>query len=399
MNIKFSIKSNLLILSYYPNMPWVSSKFKDDSEDDNEITLKKTFTFLRKDINLSKVDEGEEEIEFILAKLVGEYFKIEARILGTSQDFFIHNKIELTTNFFLAIRNQSIFKKIGQIVTEDVYIGGDDSRALPKKEYSRLIKEFPNSYEIEQYVQGRMGAVLSNYFDEASETQPKYDRYMNKKISMQGEVLREDFKEIDLYKYESILHKLQGMLKNESSYNEKQWQNGIIDIILLLYPKYILVFKEAPVYDAYKKKSRKIDFLLVDTNGGVDIIEIKRPANNRIVTEGVYRDNHIPRRELSGTVMQIEKYIFHLNKWGKIGEDKLTKKYKTDIPTDFEIKIINPSAIIIMGRDESLSKDQRDDFEVVKRKYKNVIDIITYDDLIRRLETLIKVLSDKIKTS
>jgi hypothetical protein len=207
--------------------------------------------------------------------------------------------------------------------------------------------------------------------------------------------LREDFKEVDLYKYESILHKLQGMLENENSYNEKQWQNEVLDIILLLYPKYIFVFKEAPVRDTYKKKDRQIDFLLVDANGSVDIIEIKRPANNRIVTEGVYRDNHIPLRELSGTVMQIEKYIFHLNKSGKAGEDKLTEKYKTDTPVGFKIKIINPSAMIIMGRDNLLSKAQKDDFEVVKRKYKNVIDIITYDDLIRRLETIIKVISTR----
>lgn len=387
--LKFSIKNNLLILSYNPATPWVASIF----EDADKITLKRTFTFSRQDVYSSKIDEGEEEFEFILAKLVGEYFRIEARILDTSQDFFIYKNIELTTNFFLAIRNQSIFKKIGQIVTEDVYIGGDDPRALPEKEYSRLIKELPNSYEIQTYVQARMGSVLSNYFNEASKAQPKYDRYMNKKISIQGELLSKDFKEVDLYKYKSILHKLQDMLENESSYNEKQWQNEILDIILLLYPKYILVFKEALVRDTYKNKNRRIDFLLVDANGSVDIIEIKRPANNKIITERAYRDNHIPHVELSGTVMQAEKYIFHLNKWGKAGEDKLTNVYKTDIPQDFKIKIINPNAMIIMGRDELLSEAQRDDFEVVKRKYKNIIDIITYDDLIRRLETIIKVMS------
>lgn len=387
--IKFSIKNNLLILSYYPAMPWVASIL----EDDDKVTLKRTFTFSRQDVYSSKIDEGEEEFEFILANLADKYFRIEARVLGTSQDFFIYKNIKLTTDFFLAIRDQSIFRKIGQIVTDDVYIGGDDPRALPEKEYRRLIKDLPNSYEIKKYIQARMGSVLGNYFDEASKTQAKYDQYMNKKISIQGEILRDDFKKVDLYKYESILKKLQNMLKNENSYNEKQWQNEILDIILLLYPKYILVFREALVRDTYKNKNRRIDYLLVDANGNVDIIEIKRPANNRIITEGVYRDNHIPHRELSGTVMQIEKYIFHLNKWGRAGEDKLTNEYKADIPKDFKIKIINPNAMIIMGRDELLSKAQRDDFEVVKRKYKNIIDIITYDDLIRRLETIIKVMS------
>jgi hypothetical protein len=56
----------------------------------------------------------------------------------------------------------------------------------------------------------------------------------------------------------------------------------------------------------------------------------------------------------------------------------------------FFIKITNPSGLIIMGRTVGLSEEQIQDFEVIKRKYKNVIDIITYDDLISRLKFTIK---------
>ena len=38
-----------------------------------------------------------------------------------------------------------------------------------------------------------------------------------------------------------------------------------------------------------------------------------------------------------------------------------------------------------MGRKKGMSKKQQQDFEVIKRKYKNIIDIITYDDLLERL--------------
>jgi hypothetical protein len=45
-----------------------------------------------------------------------------------------------------------------------------------------------------------------------------------------------------------------------------------------------------------------------------------------------------------------------------------------------------------------LTAAQRRDFEVVRRKYKSVIDIITYDDLLRRLEFVLKQLaSGKLK--
>ncbi len=43
-----------------------------------------------------------------------------------------------------------------------------------------------------------------------------------------------------------------------------------------------------------------------------------------------------------------------------------------------------------MGRENDLSIEQKKDFEVVKRKYKNVIDIISYDDLLNRLKFTIE---------
>lgn len=90
--------------------------------------------------------------------------------------------------------------------------------------------------------------------------------------------------------------------------------------------------------------------------------------------------------------MQIEKYIFYLNKSGKEIENKLTKKYKNELPDNLEIKITNPNAIIIMGRDNKMDENQLHDFEIIKRKYKNVIDIFTYDDLLRRLKMIISQL-------
>ena len=56
----------------------------------------------------------------------------------------------------------------------------------------------------------------------------------------------------------------------------------------------------------------------------------------------------------------------------------------------FEINITNPKGFIIMGRENDLSIEQKKDFEVVKRKYKNVIDIISYDDLLNRLKFTIE---------
>jgi hypothetical protein len=45
--------------------------------------------------------------------------------------------------------------------------------------------------------------------------------------------------------------------------------------------------------------------------------------------------------------------------------------------------------MIIMGRSNNLAQEQKNDFEVIRRKYKNIIDILTYDDLLERLESVI----------
>jgi hypothetical protein len=90
--------------------------------------------------------------------------------------------------------------------------------------------------------------------------------------------------------------------------------------------------------------------------------------------------------------MQVEKYIYYLNHAGKNKENDIKTKLieKNRNLSGLDIKIRSPHGIIIMGRDDGLSADQLADFEVVKRKYKNIADIVTYNELIRRLELLIK---------
>jgi hypothetical protein len=94
-------------------------------------------------------------------------------------------------------------------------------------------------------------------------------------------------------------------------------QAEILQIILLLNPKYIKAIENVPIRDLDLRTTRRADILLVDASGNVDLIEIKTTFRPMHHTLGQYRNNHIPLRELSGAVMQIEKYIYYLNRWGK----------------------------------------------------------------------------------
>lgn len=386
----FLKEDNRLVLSYAGEQNasnWIYSKLAESGS----VTLRRTFTVSQKEL-ISEEDPEDEDapVKFEIATKDGEYYRFSKDVLRIENDLFIDVDMEITSKTFIAERNISIFSKLDRLSAGTIRVGGSDPNSIPESAFSKLLQKFPNSYELTKYASARVGAVISTYLYTKEDYEEKYQQYMNKKASREDQNLYEMVANAEIAKYKSLLDKLTAMLDDEVSYSERQWQEEILQIVLLLYPKYIHVFKEAPVRDAYSQKDRSIDLLLVDSTGNIDIIEIKKPFDKCIVTDRTYRDNYIPLRELSGTVMQIEKYIFYLNKWGKKGEDKLTSHYREQLANGFSIKVTNPGAIIIMGRENELSEEQRQDFEVIKRKYKNVIDIITYDDLLWRLDSTIR---------
>lgn len=399
--ITFSLKDDTMLLHYTPEREenWI----KEAIDRRPYITLKKTFTFWKElliaETKIGDTEEDEfpdfdefETTSFLFAILTGDYYKVVRGVVVDKFDIYFHKSLLITAGYFVADSNVSVFKVIGNIYNGDIYIGGEKAESLSGEAFDYLLKLFPTTYERKKYIEARISSVFRNYFDNVKDAEKTYQKYVDKKLTNQGNNLSKTFQEYEIAKYNIILDKLKAMLLHEIDYSEHQWQEEILQIVLLLYPKYVFVFREVPVYSKYTDgiKEKSLDFLLVDSNGNTDIIEIKKPFENAIMTKGVYRDNFIPLRELSGTVMQVEKYVYYLNRWSEEGEKHLTNKYKDALPDGFDIKITNPSGIIIMGRENNLSPEQKRDFEVVKRKYKNIADIITYDSLIERLETTIK---------
>lgn len=385
--IKLSKKGNHLLVVYRPRQDsdWLSPKFKANET----AVVKKTFHFssahLKSPTSTTEGMEVEEDFVFCLGELSDDYFKIDREIVQTNNTFYFHQDMALSDKCFVAETGISVLRRIDALVHEDVYIGGNRNGSMPEKAYLDLIRMFPNSYELAKYASARVEASLRDYFETVSDTQRLFDKYLNKKLGSKNGTIFPVVRQNELQKYHLLLKKLEDMLSHESQYSEHNWQTEILQIILLLFPKYIHAFREAPVRNPIDGKKKFIDILLVDFTGNIDLIEIKKPFDNCIVSQRQYRDNFIPMKELSGTVMQLEKYIYYLSRWGSKGEDTLTDKYRDKLPHGFELKIINPKGLIIMGRGISLSPDQRNDFEIVKRKYHNVIDIITYDDLLERL--------------
>lgn len=394
MMIFKKIEDKVILIYYisdYSNDDWV----RRNLEETNSVTFKRTLQFTNQDIFELEEEFEEDPSEpfqptaFVFAELIDDYYRIKREVIGTKNDFYFSKDINIKAEYFIAESKVSILKQIDSLITENVFIGNDLKANIPFDAFVKMVGEFPNTYEKKLYAEARISSIIKNYLETTKDFELKFQSYLNTKSTKKGAKLSKVFQEYELLKFRTIQEKLMGMLNSENSYSEDQWQDEILEIILLLYPKYIFSFKTVYL-KINEKQKRFLDFMLVDSNGNIDVIEIKKPFQNSIMTHQLYRGNHTPHKDLTGTIMQLEKYIFHLNRYGENGEKKLTEKYKDQLPEGLKIKITNPKGFIIMGREYNLSLEQKEDFEIVKRKYKNVIDIITYDDLLKRLDFTIE---------
>ena len=394
--IKISKQADGLLLTYvsdrFGGLQWLAEKLKQDGE----VTLRRTFTFTTGDL-LSPAqhtgDYDEAEHIFKLATTEDGYFRIDKATLGLKRDLLLDMAMKLEPQVFIANRDISIFRKIDELIDEQIIVGGENESAIPLVDFEQLIQTFQTSTELTHYARSRISRVLKDYFGTISDAEGKLNSYLARKKRLSPKSRNSILENFELQKFEYIHSELDGMLKDVDSYSERDWQKRILDLLLFVFPKYIAVLENVHIKDFYSKHGkvtdRYIDLMLVDANGNTDIIEVKKPFANALLSRTTYRGNHTPRIELAGSVMQAEKYLFHLSKWGQAGELEISKKRNSELPSGMELKITNPKAMILLGRDDDFSGEQRFDFEIIRRKYANMIDIMTYDDLLRRLENII----------
>ncbi|WP_421531775.1 Shedu immune nuclease family protein [Lelliottia amnigena] len=384
------------------NNEWVWIELEKHSE----VTISRVFLFELSDL-ICKPSSNEDfesfTFRFKFGTYINNYIKIPARILDIANDLLISKDIALNRKIFIAERYISIFRHLSELLdhTNPIVIGGPDPEAIPWEAYKKLIDKFPNTTELNKYADARVSTMLSQYINGMKDAQYRYETYLKKRSTYYKPQLDlEAIKKLEIEKYILIRDLVKDALHNKKHWTEKEWQDLMVSFILLLFPKYIMVIDNVTIHDYYSNKNKKtnrfIDIALIDASGNIDIIEIKKPFDDRILKKNDYRGNSIPTSELSGTIMQAEKYLFHLSKWGVKGEQTLTQKYASSLPSGMSIHISNPKAIIIVGRDKidgsDMSPNQQLDFEIIKRKYAHMMDIITYDDLLRRLENTITAL-------
>lgn len=361
--------------------------------------------------DFNDIPEGVDDftVSFVIGELNNDYYKIDSSVLNIYFNLFFHQDINLEIKHFVVQQNISIFSHLGKVFKgKNLYIGGNDQdnsqEFLPFETFEKLIKQFPNTTEIRKYRHSRISNLLREYLDIPHNFEEDYHKYVKKKenrsISTLGQknyqTIASNEAEKYKYLYKEFLQLLSNCSTTEPNLQDFLYQNNILK---LLFPKYVYVIKEPSITGLCTKTSQKTkikkkpDFLCIDADGHIDVIELK-DSKKDLLRVAQYRNNYVPSHELSSSIVQIEHYIHQLSKKSECNEKSLNDKYAKQLEQIgiTTIKVVNPRGVLIIGRDCE-KHEQKIDLEIVKRHYKNISDIITYDDLLRRLQTLEKSFS------
>ena len=348
-------------------------------------------TFWVNKTNIVEINQDDESICFTIAKTKENYYLLDREVFGIKHNISIEKKLNISDKWFITYPKTSVIKKIDELLQDDLCIVADENgeeNYVPSRAFLELIEVFPNSYEVKKYVSSRISYLLSTYVEGVWKNKESYERYLEKK---EANLPLSSFPNIKLMGYEmykKAYDELELMLKNSMSYSEKEWQRRIYEIICVLYPKYIARFREIEV-GTDGRHMKTPDFMLVDSAGFVDILEIKKPDGIKVVSTTEYRNNYVASRDLEGAIVQIEKYIYILNHEGEARVKKIQDKVRNHLPSNFRLKVVNPQGILLLGRSNNLTDEQLFDFEIIKRQHKNIVDIMTYDDLLKRFRNIL----------
>jgi len=181
--------------------------------------------------------------------------------------------------------------------------------------------------------------------------------------------------------------------KDEESKKESFWQKEFERnpyILSVAIPNMLQII-ECQTYMGGKRIDNRgssiADFVYEKGIDNVSIIEIKT-LSTKIVEEVKYRDNvYVPSQELTSSIVQVKEQ-----------KDSLMKNYNAIWRESHEeginFKAFAPKCYLIIGNTSDLKAKQIESFNLFRNELRTV-EIITYDELLSKMEILYKVLGGK----
>lgn len=348
MSISFSFSESECFLIYAPSdQISIKDYYSSCIKKYKRFRLRNSFFFCSNDFY--SCDEEDNVISFKLGLIRNNYLKINSLVLDVSRDYYFSVDIELSYRFFVGFNSTSIIKKLDSLLPKNiksVYIDSEktDFSSYEGESYvhisfslfKKFIDNIPKKTEVDNYISTRFSSVFNDLFPfELERIRNKHNNYLSKKRENILSFLKSktDFQEsridllydIDLFKLNSIKEYLAFLVDNTDSVPECVFQRYIAKIICLIFPKYLHAVREVSL-KGIDPHGKRPDFLLIDHQGFIDILEIKKP-DFCLLKERKIRNNYISSNDLSSTVQQTEKYVLCLNHYAESFEKIHLKQF------------------------------------------------------------------------
>lgn len=188
---------------------------------------------------------------------------------------------------------------------------------------------------------------------------------------------------LELKVLQEIASDLEKRIKIDKS--ESTWQDYLKDNILHIQQGYIAFIEKANIGIIDTKFP---DFLLVTHDGYLDILEIKTPFTELLLKDKS-RNNYYWTAELSKAISQVENYIDEVSGLRDKVRNEIKDKY------GIELRVVRPRGVILAGNTAQFGGNKKisDDFRLLNQGLKNIT-VVTYDELLIRLQNYIAVLTE-----
>ncbi len=178
---------------------------------------------------------------------------------------------------------------------------------------------------------------------------------------------------IDQVALSEIISEFEKHLKKSPS--ESVWGDFLRKNLFLVESRYVHVIERLNVVLA---SSREVDFGLVDSEGFVDLFEIKKPETT-LLSSTQDRGNHYWHTEAVKAIVQAEKYLYNATQRAATLQQDIGRQ------KGIAVNVIRPRAVVIMGSLEQLdTPEKKEDFRVLRMSLRNV-EIMLYDELLQSL--------------
>src|SRR5690606_13185164 len=203
------------------------------------------------------------------------------------------------------------------------------------------------------------------------------------------EIVDNKYIQATLKKYKELM-----TLKTDSASLEKQWQEFLKDnswIFSSIFAQPVILYKR----EAYvggktidNQNGKFNDFLIKNSlSDNVSFLEIKT-HRTKILDNSSYRgaDVYSSTKELTGCIVQV------LNQRDNFQKEFYATKGKSNDKGNFET--FNSKCVVLIGSTKDLDENRKYSFELFRSNSRDV-EILTFDELQKKIESLQKVMSRK----